>query len=142
MESKRDILLVEDDPNDIDLVRRVLRRLGFESRLEVCVDGAEAMQVLENRVARGALPRVVLLDLKLPGLSGVEVLRRIRSIESLVALPVVVLTSSMLGSDVDACYEIGANSYVVKPVDPDEFRRVVETLGIYWADINQVAVGG
>ncbi len=134
----QDLLLIEDDPNDVELTRRAFRRLGLDARLDVLSDGAEAVKQLDACAATGGLPKAVFLDLKLPGMSGIDVLRTIRRNGRLSSLPVVILTSSGLLADITACYEHGANSYVVKPVDPGEFRRVVETLGLYWGEMNQV----
>jgi len=138
-----DILLVEDDAQDAELVIRALKRIHLGDRVLVLSDGAEALEFIRGQGPHahrpGARPpKVVLLDLKLPKVSGLEVLRELRSLERLQAVPVVVLTSSGADPDVAAAYNLGANSYVVKPVEAEAFREAVGRLGSYWLRINQV----
>ncbi len=139
----RDILLVEDNPDDIELTRIAFAEAGLDSRLEVVRDGAEALDYL---FARGVwagrdpnkLPSIVLLDLNLPKLDGREVLQAIRASEATRNLPVVVLTTSAEPFDVDASYAMGANSYIRKPVDFEQFVWAVKQVGLYWLVLNRV----
>ena len=131
------VLLVEDNPNDEELTCHVLARNGLPNAVVVARDGAEALDYLFGRAAFHGrdvndLPVVVLLDLNLPKLSGMDVLRAIRADERTHRLPVVILTSSAEDVDLIDGYENGANSYVVKPVDYSEFTQAVERLGIFW----------
>lgn len=136
------ILLIEDNPDDVELTRRALSRSNVANELVVVTDGAEALDYL---FARGeyatrdmrVTPQVVLLDLKLPKVDGLEVLRRIRSDERTRLLPVVILTSSNQENDIKDSYELGANSYVRKPVDFEQFVEATTTLGLYWLVVNQ-----
>jgi len=131
------ILLVEDNPTDEKLTLRVLAKHKIRNPIVVARDGAEALEYLSGtgrHVGRDArlLPQVVLLDLRLPKLNGFEVLRQVRADERTRLLPVVVLTSSDLDQDVVQSYELGANSYVRKPVDFVQFSEAVGRLGLYW----------
>ncbi|HXG02913.1 MAG TPA: response regulator [Candidatus Binatia bacterium] len=136
------ILLVEDNPDDEVLALRALRTTGLRNEVVVARDGVEALDYL-FRTGRHAgrdvslVPRVVLLDLKLPRLDGLEVLRRIRSDERTRLLPVVILTSSTEDRDRVEGYRLGANSYVRKPVDFGQFAEAVRQLGLYWLRLNQ-----
>ena len=127
------ILLVEDNPDDEALTVMALR--GVPATLEVARDGQEAMDYLTNDGK--ALPRLVLLDLKLPKIDGLEVLRRIREDDRTRLTPVVVLTSSNAPNDVVASYRLGANSYVCKPVNFDQFSETIRQLGTYWLAVNE-----
>ena len=127
------ILLVEDNPDDEALTVMALR--GVPATLEVARDGQEAMDYLTNDGK--ALPRLVLLDLKLPKIDGLEVLRRIREDDRTRLTPVVVLTSSNAPNDVAASYRLGANSYVRKPVNFDQFSEKIRQLGTYWLAVNE-----
>jgi two-component system response regulator len=136
------ILLVEDDPNDVELTLRVFRKTPLGNQVVVVRDGVEALDYLlaTGRYAgrdAGDQPQVVLLDLNLPMLDGLEVLRRIRATEELRRLPVVILTSSNEDSDKLAGYGLGANSYVRKPVDFQQFSDAVNRLGLYWLLVNE-----
>jgi two-component system response regulator len=136
-----DVLLVEDNPDDVELTLRALRKARLANPVRVARDGAEALELLIG-AAGGAgpcRPRVVLLDLKLPRVGGLEVLERIRKEETMRSLPVVVLTSSREESDIRRAYELGANSYVVKPVEFEKFVAAVGEVGLYWLALNQAA---
>src|SRR5712691_9695203 len=137
-----EILLVEDNPNDVELTLRALRKHNLANKVQVASDGAEAIEIMfapdggdERR--RPARPRLVLLDLKMPRVDGLEVLRRLKADERTRALPVVVLTSSKEEPDVAAAYRLGANSYIVKPVDFESFARAVSEVGLYWLLLNE-----
>lgn len=129
-----DILLVEDNPNDAELTQRALRKTEIGARLLVARDGAEA---IERILTEGLRPRVIFLDLKLPKIDGMEVLRRIRADERTKEIPVVVLTSSQEERDITESYKLGVNSYVVKPVEFDKFYKTVSDLGTYWLVLNK-----
>jgi two-component system, response regulator len=136
-----EILLVEDSDEDAELTTRALRRHKLTNQLHRVGDGAEALEFLfgtgqysARSVARP--PRVVLLDLKLPKVSGMDVLRKLKADPRTRSVPVVVLTSSNEDRDLHEAYELGANSYIVKPVEFDKFVNAVEQLGFYWALLN------
>jgi two-component system response regulator len=136
------ILLVEDNPNDAELTQRALKKARVANDVHVVRDGAEALEFLFGEGAYAgragsALPRVVLLDLKLPKVDGLEVLRRVKADERTKLIPVVVLTSSREESDLVASYHLGANSYIVKPVDSDKFFEAVHEVGLYWLLLNE-----
>ena len=138
----RTILLVEDNPDDVELTRRALKHGKIANDLKIVCDGAEALDYLfadGNYADRDSsdLPAVVLLDLKLPKVDGLEVLRRIRADERTKLLPVVILTSSKEEKDLVNGYSLGANSYVRKPVNFDEFADAVRQLGLYWLLLNE-----
>jgi two-component system response regulator len=133
-EQELDILLVEDNPNDAELTQRALRKTEIGARLLVARDGAEA---IEQILTQGLRPRVIFLDLKLPKIDGMEVLRRIRADERTRGIPVVVLTSSQEERDITESYKLGVNSYVVKPVEFDRFYKTVSDLGTYWLVLNK-----
>lgn len=137
-----DILLVEDNPNDAELALRALRKHNLANRIEWLKDGEQALDYLFRRgpwaERSEGLPRVILLDLRLPKVDGIEVLRAIRSDAMTKELPVVVLTSSKEERDVIDTYKLGVNSYIAKPVAFDEFARVVAEIGLYWAVLNRV----
>ena len=136
------VLLAEDNPNDLELAVHALRRGGLTGRIDVARDGAEAVDYL---FCQGAYadrdpadePTVILLDIKMPKLDGVQVLRRIRADPRTKHLPVVMLTSSAENRDLSACYEYGVNSYIVKPVDIDQFFAAIEQVGVYWLKLNR-----
>jgi CheY-like chemotaxis protein len=137
-----EILLVEDNPNDAELILRVLKENKLANRIQVVEDGAEALDFLFARSAYAqrdveALPKVVFLDLKLPKVSGLEVLRAIKSDERTKLVPVVVLTSSQEERDIVDSYHLGANSYITKPVDFDNFAKSISELGLYWLVLNK-----
>lgn len=140
------VLLVEDDPNDVELSLQALARHNLANRVEVARDGAEALDYLHRRgrfADRPAgVPVVVLLDLKLPRVDGLEVLREMKRDPALRPVPVVVLSSSRESVDLRTAYELGANAYVVKPVDFDQFQAAVREVGLFWAVINEPPVIG
>lgn len=132
------ILLVEDNPNDVALTRRALQKANVANEVVVVEDGVEALEYLIGKdSAERPLPVVTLLDLKLPRIDGLEVLRQLRENERTKRLPVVILTSSNLEDDVNSSYDLGANSYVRKPVKFNEFTEAVRQLGIYWLMLNE-----
>ena len=138
----KDILLVEDNPDDADLTLRAFRRSHVMNAIHVVRDGIEALDYLFGRGEyaereTAPLPTLVILDLKLPKLDGLGVLRAIRASERTKLLPVVILTSSKEEQDLISGYSLGANSYVRKPVDFAEFLEAVKVLGIYWLMMNQ-----
>jgi two-component system response regulator len=138
-----EILLVEDTPEDLELALRALRKADLVNRVEVARDGVEAVEFIfgEGRHAGRKIedgPRVVLLDLKLPRMDGLEVLRRIKSDPRTKTIPVVVMTSSKEQADLADSYKLGANSYIVKPVNFDRFAAAVQELGLYWLLLNQL----
>jgi two-component system response regulator len=136
-----EILLVEDNPNDVALALHAFKKSNLTNRIQVVRDGAEALDFLfrtgqyEGRV--NGTPKVVLLDLKLPKVDGLEVLQRLRADPKARSLPVVVLTSSREERDIVESYHLGVNSYIVKPVDFEQFTETVRQLGFYWALLNQ-----
>ncbi|MBX7191305.1 MAG: response regulator [Sandaracinaceae bacterium] len=136
----REILLVEDNKRDEELTLRAFRKSGIANPVAVCRDGAEALERLLGAGA-GQLPAVVLLDLKLPKVDGLEVLRALRNDTRTALLPVVVLTSSLEEQDLVRSYQLGANSYVRKPVDFQQFVEAVQQLGLYWLILNEKAYG-
>ncbi len=137
-----EIVLIEDDANDIELITRVMKKIDLADRFVVLRDGAEAVNVLIEQGGQASangsiMPKVVLLDLKLPKVNGMEVLRRIRACERTRQIPVVILTSSNEERDIEAAYDLGANSYVTKPIKFEEFAKVVAELGMYWLMLNK-----
>ncbi len=145
--NQKAILLVEDNPDDITLTLRALKKNNIQNRVDVVNDGAEAIDYFNNILDekqnnKGVLPTVVLLDLKLPKVDGLEVLKFIRSTEKIKFLPVVVLTSSKEEQDLFNSYNLGANSYIRKPVDFNQFIDAVQNLGLYWLLLNEIPFGG
>ena len=138
-----EILLVEDNPHDVELTLRALKKRNLANKVHVVKDGAEALDYI---FAKGAYaernmddtPKVVLLDLKLPKVNGLEVLRQIKSDEQTKTIPVVVLTSSREERDMVESYKLGVNSYIIKPVDFDKFLDAVGELGFYWLLLNEL----
>lgn len=138
-----DILLVEDNISDAELTIRALRKKNLANHLIHLKNGAEALDFIFARGAYSgrdahATPKVILLDLKMPKVDGIEVLAQIRANEKTKKIPVVVLTSSKEDPDIAACYALGVNSYIVKPVEFDNFFEAVSQLGFYWLLLNQV----
>ena len=138
-DSARTILLVEDDPDHELLTIRALKKANVDNAIQVARDGEEASRILfgEGGDSNLALPQVVLLDLKLPKVDGLEVLRRIRESERTRLLPVVVLTSSDEESDIVRSYKLGVNSYIRKPVNFSDFAEATRQLGMYWLVLNE-----
>jgi CheY-like chemotaxis protein len=137
-----EILLVEDNPNDVELTLRAFKKSNLENKVYVVTDGAEALDFIFCTGAYAdrnikSPPKVILLDLKLPKVDGKEVLMRIKLDERTKATPVVVLTSSQEENDVVESYHLGANSYIVKPVDFEKFGKVIADLGMYWIFTNK-----
>lgn len=132
----RPILLVEDNPMDIDLTRRAFTRRRLANPIEIARDGEEALVWLSRWEEGAPLPIIILLDLKLPKVDGLEVLRQLKSHPRFHAIPVVVLTSSSENRDIEIAYKLGANSYITKPVDFDKFLEVAENIEIYWLAVN------
>jgi CheY-like chemotaxis protein len=137
-----EILLVEDNPNDVELALRALKKHNLANKVHVVKDGAEALEYIfgtGDYASRDVnnKPRVVFLDLKLPKVDGLEVLRRIKSDERTKVIPIVVLTSSTEERDIIESYQLGVNSYIVKPIDFDKFMDAVSELGLYWLLLNQ-----
>ena len=141
-ENAVEILIVEDTPEDLELALRALRKANLTNRIQIARDGAEAMEFIfaegkhsGRKIEDG--PKVVLLDLKIPKIDGMEVLRRIKSDPRTKTIPVVVLTSSKEQKDVVESYQLGVNSYIVKPVNFERFAAAVQDLGMYWLLLNQ-----
>lgn len=130
------ILLAEDDPNDVELVRLALETFNFTTRMDVVSDGEQALQYLLGEPVH-PLPRLMLLDLKLPKINGIRVLETLRSHPLTHRLVVVVMTSSQEDRDLNACYDLGVNSYIVKPLDFEQFTRVAQQVGLYWMTLNR-----
>ena len=144
METKEvEILLVEDNPNDAELTLRALKKNNLSNHIKHVKDGEEAIDFIfaegkyTDRIVENT-PKVILLDLKLPKLNGIEILERIKADDRTKNIPVVVLTSSREDSDLMRCYELGVNSYIVKPVEFEAFVKAVSDLGFYWLLLNQI----
>lgn len=135
------LLVVEDDPNDVELIRLALEQYPFINQLDVAEDGEQALLYLfgqdDDPAPTRPLPRMVLLDLKLPKVDGIQVLETIRQHPRTQNLVVVVMTSSAENPDIEACYNLGVNSYVIKPLDFQRFQDVSQQVGLYWMQLNQ-----
>lgn len=131
-----EILLVEDNPDDAELTLHALKKAKLANTVHLLRDGAEAIEYLIGGNGPAAHPRVILLDLKLPKISGLQVLQRIKADPRTKDVPVVVLTSSREDRDIAEAYKLGANSYIVKPVDFEGFTQAVSSLGLYWMVLN------
>jgi CheY-like chemotaxis protein len=134
LNGEKDILLVEDNPHDVELILHVFEWSNIHGRVRVVWDGQEALDALFEEKMR---PRVILLDLKLPKVGGLEVLRQIKADASLREIPVVVFSSSAEDRDIALSYGLGVNSYIVKPVEFDRFAEVIREIGCYWQLINR-----
>lgn len=137
-----EILLVEDNPQDLQLTQRALRRANLTNNIHIARDGVEALEFLFCEGAYAARkteehPKVILLDLKLPKMDGLELLKRIKADPRTRAIPVVVLTSSKEQNDIVESYHLGVNSYIVKPINFERFVEAVQNLGMYWLLLNQ-----
>ena len=131
------ILLVEDNPMDLDLTLRAFSKKKFANEIQVARDGEEALAFMPRWEAGEALPAVILLDINLPKINGLEVLRQLKAHERFRRIPVVVLTSSREDSDLKAAYDLGVNSYIEKPVSFTKFMEVVEHIELYWCVLNE-----
>ncbi len=142
---RSDVLLVEDNPDDAELTIRALKKQGFANGIFHVEDGEQALDFLfsrgqfSNRLSTQQV-KVVLLDLKLPKVNGLEVLREVKANPATSRIPVVILTSSREDPDISTAYELGANSYVVKPVDFDDFIKAVQNTGLFWLLVNEPPV--
>jgi two-component system, response regulator len=144
LSDENEILLIDDDEADVELALHALRENKLVNRIQVLRDGEEALDYLfgpgrELRQLLGLMPKLILLDLKLPKVDGIEVLRRVKSDPVTKFIPVVILTSSKEQRDLVRGYDLGVNSYIQKPVDFDQFRKIVIQEGLYWLVINQPA---
>ena len=142
MTDQIEILLIEDNPRDVELTLRAFKKSNFSNRIHVIEDGAEAIEFLfpEDADNNGLLlpgPKLILLDLKLPKVSGLEILKRLKSDQRTKMIPVVILTSSRQEQDIITSYELGVNSYIIKPIDFTKFVDSVTHLGMYWLLMNQ-----
>jgi len=143
-DEKVEILLVEDNPHDAEMTIRSLKKVNLANSLIHLKDGAEAIDFI---FAKGMFagrqienkPKVILLDIKMPKVDGIEVLRQIKSVDATKTIPVVIMTSSKEEQDIITSYDLGVNSYVVKPVDFESFAKAVSELGLYWLITNQAA---
>ncbi len=138
-----EILLVEDNPDDAALAIRALKKNNLANRLTHLKDGVEALEFIYGTGAyegrnTSQTPKVILLDLKMPKINGIEVLQKLKSDPATRTIPVVVLTSSAEDPDIKKCYELGANSYIVKPVEFDSFTAKISELGMYWMVLNRI----
>ncbi|SHG03520.1 response regulator [Pedobacter caeni] len=139
-----EILFVEDSKDDAALTIRALKKSGFTNKLHHVIDGAEALDFMYCKGAYAdrspeEFPKLILLDLKMPKVSGAQVLEKIKSDPLLKSIPIVMLTSSNEGPDIEQCFALGANSYIVKPVDSDNFFHAVKEIGLYWMILSQPA---
>lgn len=142
MDNQVEILLVEDNPDDVELALHALRRNNLANKIHVVRDGAEALDFLlsgehHNEHSLFKLPKVILLDLKLPKVDGLEVLRQIRKNRRTRFIPVVMLTSSDQEADIVESYQLGVNSFIRKPVDFEKFTEAIRQIGFYWLILNQ-----
>ena len=143
VENILDIVLVEDNPADVELTLRALKKFHIANKIVLLKDGQEALEYFFTRGSYAdrkvtKQPKIILLDLKLPKINGLEVLRELKNNETTRTIPVVVLTSSKEESDLIESYKLGVNSYLIKPVDFDQFVESVRNLGLYWLLLNQV----
>lgn len=145
MNKLKSILLVEDDPLDIELTLTALGEYNLANEIAIARDGVEALDYLYQRGAFASRPDgnpiVILLDLKMPRMDGLQVLRHLKADEQFRCIPIVIITSSRETRDLDECYKLGVNAYVVKPVRFDEFLNAVKEIGVFWALINEPPPG-
>jgi CheY-like chemotaxis protein len=137
-----EILLVEDSVDDALLTIRALRKSGFANKVHHVIDGAEALDFIFCKGAYSLrnnkeYPKLILLDLKMPKVSGIQVLEKVKSDPELKSIPIVMLTSSNESPDIEKCFALGANSYIVKPVDSDNFFKAIKEIGFFWMILNQ-----
>lgn len=137
-----EILFAEDSEDDAMLTMRALKKSGVDNKLHHVKDGAEALDFMYCRGVYASrniqeYPKLILLDLKMPKVSGMEVLEKIKSDPNIKSIPVVILTSSQEDPDIKKCYDLGANSYIVKPVDSDKFFQSIKEVGLYWMGLSQ-----
>jgi two-component system, response regulator len=142
MNQEVEVLLVEDNDSDAEMTIRALKKNNLANRLLHVKDGAEALDFIfcEGEYSRRQIehtPKVILLDLKMPKVNGIEVLQKVKSDERTKKIPVVMLTSSKEDPDILQCYSLGVNGYVVKPVEYDEFHKAISDLGLYWMIVNE-----
>ena len=140
-----EILLIEDNPNDVELALHALKKNKVSNRIQVVRDGEEALDFIfgKDNSSGGPSeqrPKMVLLDLKLPKVDGLEVLRRLKGDPTTRSIPVIILTSSREERDIVKSYDLGANSYIVKPVDFQQFNEAIRQLGLYWMVVNQAPI--
>jgi len=138
MNGSKPILLVDDNPMDVDLTLRAFKRSKLVNPIQVARDGEEALAWIPRWEAGEARPAVILLDINMPKVSGLEVVRQLKSHPVLRVIPVVMLTTSAVGKDVEAAYLNGANSYIVKPVDFEKFSEVAAQIEMYWTVLNRL----
>jgi CheY-like chemotaxis protein len=145
MNELKSILLVEDDPQDIQLIQSAFEKHNLANEMAIARDGVEALDYLYRREAFSQRtegnPIVILLDIKMPKMDGIQVLRTLKSDENLRCIPVVMLSSSRESRDLKECYNLGVNAYVVKPVKFTEFLEVAREVGVFWAIINEPPLG-
>lgn len=135
-----EILLIEDNDQDAELTLRAMREYNMGNKIVRLADGQAAMDYFfSDNSKKNEIPRVILLDLQLPGINGLEVLKSLKSHESTSSIPVVILTSSTEEKDIKTCYQLGVNSYISKPVEFDSFLETMKTLGMYWLLMNRSA---
>lgn len=133
------ILLVEDNPMDVELTKRAFNKRNLTNPIEVARDGEEALEYFKRWEAGESMPIVILLDIKMPKVNGLEVLRQLKAHSVFRTIPVVILTSSAEDHDIQNAYQLGANSYIVKPVDFDKFMEVAAHVELYWMVLNMTA---
>ncbi|MCG8697194.1 MAG: response regulator [Bacteroidales bacterium] len=135
----RPILLIEDNPMDLDLTMRAFAKKKLENPIQVARDGEEALDYLKKWEVGEQVPIVILLDLNMPKVSGLEVLKELKTHPDFKKIPVVVLTTSSESTDIESAYQLGANSYIVKPVNFEKFVEVTDQIDVYWRIINKLA---
>ncbi len=141
MTKKYEIILVEDTPEDAELIQRSFKKLGANGHVKWFNNGKDSLEYIQA-TAKDNKPRILVLDYKMPGLSGKDVLERVRANEDTRPLPVIMFSSSNQIKDIEACYALGANSYVVKPSDFKEFDAIVSSMSSYWLELNETPHAG